>query len=191
MILEAHTVGAEDWTTLPDKNGRTRTAVPTECEAGYLLAEHPFLLHYLTAGNPCGNTGSSGQWNSFTGGSGGWVPAAFDLSAYAGKRVEVSIAYVSDPASGGSGLFIDDTKVTTTGGTLDAEGFESGLGPWTIAGAPAGSPGNVSEFVRSQALVSAAVVTDDSVLLGFGLEQVATPAERVTLIGKALDHLLG
>jgi hypothetical protein len=29
------------------------------------------------------------------------------------------------------------------------------------------------------------------VLLGFGLEQVATPAERNALIGQALQHLLG
>jgi hypothetical protein len=31
----------------------------------------------------------------------------------------------------------------------------------------------------------------DTVLLGFGLEQVASPAERATLIGKALGHVLG
>ena len=120
------------------------------------------------------------------------APVAFDLSAYAGKRVEVSIAYVSDPFTGGTGLFIDDTKVTTTGGQLDAEGFETGLGPWTIAGAPAGSPGNDSEFVRSQAVIdwSSATVTRDSVLFGFGLEQVATPAERNALMGRALQQVL-
>ena len=192
VILEARTAGQEDWTTLPDRNGRTQTTVPAECAAGFLLTMHPWLRHYLTGGNPCGNTGSSGQWNSFTGASGGWVPVAFDLSAYAGKQVEVSIAYVSDPFTGGTGLFIDDTRVTTTGGQLDAEGFETGLGPWTVAGAPAGSPGNVSEFVRSEALVDlvSAVVTRDSVLFGFGLEQVATPAARNELVGRALGHLL-
>jgi hypothetical protein len=192
VIVEAHTVGQDNWTTLPDKNGRTRTTVPLECEAGYFLAMHPFLTHYLTPGNPCTNTGTTGAWNSFTGSSGGWRQTAFDLSAYAGQRVEVSIAYVSDPFTGGTGLFIDDTKVTTTGGTLDAEGFETGLGPWTIAGAPAGSPGNVSEFVRSRAVIdwTSATVTDDSVLFGFGLEQVATPAERNALMGQALRHLL-
>ena len=99
---------------------------------------------------------------------------------------------MSDPFTGGTGLFIDDTRVTTTGGQLDAEGFETGLGPWTIAGAPAGSPGNASEFVRSQAVIdwSSATVTRDSVLLGFGLEQVATPAERNALMGRALQQLL-
>ena len=191
-FLEARTAGGEDWTTLPDVNGRTSRAVPTECEAGYYLAMHPFLRHYLTGGNPCTNTGTSGQWNAFTGSSGGWRQVAFDLSAYAGRRVEVSFAYTSDPFTGGSGLFIDDTRVTTTGGQIDAEGFETGLGPWTIAGAPAGSPGNVSEFIRSRAVIdwASATVTGDSIVFGFGLEQVATPAERSALLGRALQQLL-
>lgn len=190
IIVEAHTAGAEDWTTLPDRNGRTSTAVPEQCEQGYYLDMHPFLTHYLTGGNPCGNTGTSGSWNAFTGNSNGWVPAAFDLSAYAGKTIEVSISYVSDPASGGTGLFIDDTKLTTSGGQVDAEGFETGLGPWTIQGAPAGSPGNGAEFVRSEALIDSvsSVATRDTVLLGFGLEQ--SPDAR-TLMRKALNHLLG
>ena len=192
MIVEAHTAGANDWTTLPDKNGGTSSTVPAECSAGFLVAKHPFLAHYLTVANPCLDTGTTGAWNSFTGESDGWEQVAFDLSAYAGKQVEVSISYVSDPFTGGTGLFIDDTRVTTTGGPLDAEGFESGLGPWTIAGAPTGSPGNTSEYVRSQALIDSvsAVVTRDSVLLGFGAEQVATPAARSALLGRALRHLL-
>jgi hypothetical protein len=193
VILEAHTAGAEDWTTLPEAGGRTSTTVPTECEAGFLLEGHPFLGHYLTGGNPCGNTGSSGSWNALTGTSNGWVPVTYDLSAYAGKQVQVSIAYVSDPGTGGTGLFIDDTKVTTTGGTLDAEGFESGLGPWAIEGAPAGSAANVSEFIRTEALIDSvsAVATKDTLVFGFGLEQAATPAERNALVGRAMKHLLG
>ncbi|RFS84533.1 zinc carboxypeptidase [Actinomadura spongiicola] len=189
IIVEAHTAGAEDWTTLADKNGRTSTNVPTDCEQGYLLAMHPFLGHYLTGGNPCRNTGTSGQWNAITGNSNGWVPVAFDLSAYAGKKVEVSISYVSDPGSGGTGLFIDDTKITTSGGQPEAEGFESGLGPWAVKGAPPGSPGNTTEFVRAQAQIDAvsAVATRDTVLLGFGVEQAA---DQRALIARALDHLL-
>jgi murein tripeptide amidase MpaA len=193
VIVEAHTAGAEDWTTLPDAGGRTRTTVPTECEQGYLLAGHPFLLHYLTGGNPCTNTGSSGQWNSLTGNSNGWVPVTYDLSAYAGKQVSVSLTYVSDPGSGGTGLFVDDTKVTTTGGTVDAEGFESGLGPWAIEGAPAGSPRNGAEFLRTQALIDSvsAIATNDTLIWGFGLEQASTAAERNALMGRAVRHLFG
>ena len=192
VIVEAHTEGQGDWTTLPDKNGNTSSDVPAECEAGFFVAMHPFLEHYLTVADPCAASGTSGQWNSITGESDGWAQTAFDLSAYAGKKVVVSIAYVSDPFTGGTGLFVDDTKVTTTGGTLDAEGFETGLGPWAIEGAPAGSPGNASEFARSEALIDsvASVTTRDSVLLGFGLEQVSSTAERNALIGRALRRLL-
>ncbi|MFI0483989.1 M14 family zinc carboxypeptidase [Actinomadura sp. 9N215] len=189
LIVEAHTAGAEDWTTLPEKNGRSKTTVPAECEQGYLLAMHPFLGHYLTGGNPCGNTGSSGQWNAITGNSDGWVPVAYDLSAYAGKKVELSFSYVSDPGTGGTGLFIDDTRLTTSGGQPDAEGFETGLGPWAVQAAPLGSPGNGVEFVRAQAQIDSvsAVATRDTVLLGFGIEQAA---DQRTLMIRALRHLI-
>ena len=165
------------------RTAHTSTTVPAECEAGFLLSMHPQLTHYLTGGNPCANTGSSGSGTRSPGSSAGWVPVAFDLSAYAGKQVEVSIAYVSDPFTGGAGLFIDDTRVTTSGGELDAEGFETGLGPWTIAGAPEGSPGNAAEFVRSEAVIDrcSAVVTRDSVLLGLrpgAGRQARRPATR-------------
>ena len=49
-IVEAHTTGADDWTTLPETGGATRTTVPAECEAGYYVGEHPQLEHYLTVG---------------------------------------------------------------------------------------------------------------------------------------------
>jgi hypothetical protein len=191
VIVEAHTAGAGDWTTLPDLGGRSDTGVPEECDAGFLLAMHPWLEHYLTPGAPCGASGTSGTWNRFTGNSGGWVPVSFDLSAYAGKKVEVSISYVTDPGTGGTGAFVDDTKVTTTGGTSDAEGFEAGLGPWTVPGAPAGSPVNAKDFHRAQGFGVAAIATPDTLLLGFGLEQVPTAADRNRLMGLAMRRLLG
>ena len=131
-------------------------------------------------------------WNSFTGNSDGWRQVAFDLSAYAGKQVEISIAYVSDPFTGGTGLFIDDTRLTTTGGTVDAEGFETGLGPWTIQGAPEGSPGNRrSSSARRRSSTWSRRSTEDSVLLGFGLEQTGSAAEREQLLDRALARLIG
>jgi hypothetical protein len=47
VIVEAHTPGADNWTTLPDSNGATSNAVPEQCEQGFLLELHPFLTHYL------------------------------------------------------------------------------------------------------------------------------------------------
>lgn len=193
VIVEAHTVGLDDWTTLPEANGATDTGVPDLCEEGFLLDEHPFLERYLTRADAttptCTPTGTTGSWNRLTGSSDGWQDLQFDLSGYAGKQVEVSISYVTDPASGGVGVFVDDTRVTVDG-TTTAEGFETSLGAWTVPGAPDTSPGNVSDFRRSQVLVGSAISTQDSVLFGFGLEQIADPAERATLLGTAVKGLL-
>jgi hypothetical protein len=190
VIVEAHTVGADDWTTLPDAGGLTSTTVPLDCDQGFLLAEHPFLTHYLTPGDPCTNTGTSGSWNAMTGDSGGWKQGTFDLSAFAGKQVEVSISYVTDPASGGVGAFVDDTAIVVGGAVTQAESFETGLGAWSLPGPPAGSPPGAGDFKRSQALVSAAVTTRDTVLLGFGIEQLATPAAQADVLGRAVRYLL-
>ncbi len=193
VIVEARTAGGSDWTTLPDLNGGTTTNVPTECEAGFLLAEHPFLANYLTGGDPCTPTGLTGEWNAFTGNSGGWQQVAFDLSAYAGSQVEVSVSYVTDPGTGGVGVFVDDTRVVVGGVTTESEGFEAGLGAWSVPGAPADSPGNRNDFTVSTGLVppaQAAIATEDTVLLGFGLEQVADEADRDDLIGRVMSYLL-
>ncbi|MGH9230248.1 MAG: M14 family zinc carboxypeptidase, partial [Acidimicrobiales bacterium] len=192
VIVEAAPSGTEQWTTLPEAGGLSDSVAPTECEAGFLLDMHPFLLNYLTPGNPCGTTGTTGSWNRMTGSTGGWQQVAFDLGAYAGGSVDVSISYVTDPAAGGIGVFIDDTRVTTTAGVVDADGFETEPSLWTIQGAPEGSPGNQGDFVRSTVLVevAASVTTGDSVLLGYGIEQLATPAEQADILGRVVNYLL-
>ncbi|MDX6351281.1 MAG: hypothetical protein QOF84_6071 [Streptomyces sp.] len=191
-VLEAHTAGADDWTTLPEAGGATGTAVPTECEAGFFINEHPFLTHYLTPGaDGCTATGTTGAWNSFTGSSAGWQQAAFDLSAYAGTKVELSLSYITDPGSGGHGVFADDARLAVGGTEQQAEGFETSLGDWTVPGPPAGSPATDGDWVRAGALFTtyAAVTTHDTVLLGFGLEHVPSSSDRAALIGKALAAL--
>ncbi|MCK8679051.1 M14 family metallopeptidase [Streptomyces lichenis] len=192
VIVEARTEGGEDWTTLPDANGATSTEVPADCAEGFYLAGHPALARYLTLGpDGCAPTGTSGAWHAFTGNSGGWLPVAIDLSAYAGKRVELSVSYVTDPGTGGTGAFVDDTRLVTGGTTTGAEGFETSLGAWSVPGPPAGSPGNATDWARSGALYrsSAAITTRDTVLLGFGLEHVPAAGDRARLLGRALDVL--
>ncbi|MFF3449043.1 M14 family zinc carboxypeptidase [Streptomyces sp. NPDC002667] len=191
-VVEVHTTGADDWTTLPEAGGATTTAVPAECEAGFLAREHPWIKHYLTVSAAgCTATGSSGRWNSFTGASSGWQQVSFDLSAYAGRSVEVSFGYISDPSTGGHGLLVDDASLVVGGNSVDTEGFESSLGPWSVAGPPPGSPAVLRDWARTGELFKTygAVTTDDTVLLGFGLEHVGTAADRAALIGKALSAL--
>ncbi|GGZ68490.1 zinc carboxypeptidase [Streptomyces echinoruber] len=193
-IVEAHTVGADDWTTLPEAAGATGTAVPAECGAGFLVNEHPWLRHYLTPGSDgCAARGSSGTWNSLTGSSGGWRQVSFDLSAYAGQRVEVSLSYVTDPGTGGHGVLADDASLVVGGTARETEGFETSLGPWTVPGPPAGSPAVRKDWTRTGALFQTygAVTTDRTVLLGFGLEQVPAAADRTALVRKALTALGG
>ena len=193
VIVEAAPAGTEQWTTLPEAGGATSTAPPAECEAGFLLEMHPFLTTYLTPGDPCTPT-SPGSWNALTGNSAGWQDVAFDLSAYAGGAVDVKISYVTDPASGGIGVFVDDTRITAGGAVRDADGFETDDPPlWTIEGTPAGSDPNLGDWVFSTVLVevAASVTTEDSVLLGYGIEQLATPAEQADVLGRIMSYLLG
>ncbi|MFA9269313.1 MAG: M14 family zinc carboxypeptidase [Baekduiaceae bacterium] len=188
VIVEARTAGGTDWTTLPDLGGGTTTTPPAECEAGgFLLTLHPFLERYL-GGADC----TTGEWNAFTGAGTSWEPAAFDLSAFAGSQVELSISYVTDPSTGGIGVFVDDTRVVDGATTIDADGFE-GESTWAVPGPPEGSPANAGDWAFGEQLVTfnAGTATDDTLLLGFGLEQVATDAERTDLVRRALDGLLG
>ena len=72
VLVEAHPVGTDDWTTLPEIGGLSATTPPAECEVGFLLELHPFLEHYLTLGETCAATGTTGAWNAITGTSDGW-----------------------------------------------------------------------------------------------------------------------
>ncbi|WP_406347375.1 M14 family zinc carboxypeptidase [Streptomyces sp. NBC_01547] len=190
--LEARTAGGDDWTTLRDTGGLTSSTVPEECAAGFFVNGHPFLRRYLTldaAG--CTPQGTSGTWNSFTGSSGGWKQVAFDLSAYAGKSVELSLSYITDPGSGGRGVFADEARLSVRGADQPVEGFETSLGAWTAQASPAGSPDVPGDWARTGELFKsyAAVTTRDTVLLGFGLEHMPTAADRALLVGKALRTL--
>ncbi|MEU9374681.1 M14 family zinc carboxypeptidase [Streptomyces sp. NPDC048255] len=191
-LLEARTAGGDDWTTLPDAGGLSATTVPEECAAGFFMNGHPFLGRYLTLdGAGCTPRGTSGAWNSFTGSSGGWKQVSFDLSAYAGKSVEVSLSYVTDPGSGGRGVFADEARLNVGGADQAVEGFETGLGSWAAQGAPAGSPDVAGDWSRSGELFKsyASVTTRDTVLLGFGLEHLPAAGDRALLVGKALKAL--
>ncbi|KAF2414531.1 hypothetical protein B1729_04700 [Microbacterium sp. B35-04] len=193
VIVEARAAGTEDWTTLADLNGGTSNVPPAECEAGFFVEEHPQLANYLTlptGPGPCTPTGTTGEWNSFTGNSGGWTPVSFDLSAYAGEEVEIVVSYVTDPFTGDVGLMVDDTALVIDGTATEAEGFESGTGAWTVPGAPETSPGNASDFTRydAEGPFYSATATPATLLFGFGLEQLDSDAARAEVVGRILAH---
>ncbi|MGX1489551.1 M14 family metallopeptidase [Streptomyces tendae] len=192
VLIEAHTTGADDWTTLPEKNGASSSTVPEECEAGFYMNEHPWLAHYLTQSpQGCSATGSSGSWNALTGASAGWRQVEFDLSAYAGRSVEISLSYVSDPGFGGRGVLADQASLVVGGTAVETEGFETSLGAWSVTGPPPGSPAVLKDWARTGTLFQTfgAVTTRDTVLLGFGLEHLPSAADRTALIRKAFSSL--
>jgi immune inhibitor A len=71
------------------------------------------------------NPNEQNPGNGITGTSDGWVPATFDLSAYAGKKIDLKFNYWTDPFVAQRGLYIDDISITAGNNTVlddDAEG---------------------------------------------------------------------
>ena len=192
LFVEARHPGQEDWTTLPDANGHTTQAPGDSCPAGWHEL-HPFLENYQTvnADGTCSPAGASGgAWNAASGNSAGWQEWRIDLGAYAGGQVEISIAYASDWAVQGLGVFIDDVTLPD-GSTTSFEGGDTG--GWVVAGPPEGSAPNANNFVFTTAAgfpEGAAITTEDSIYLGFGLEGVNGAGTRADVMGRAMDYLL-
>ncbi|MEV5963339.1 M14 family zinc carboxypeptidase [Kribbella sp. NPDC051952] len=186
VFVEAHTVGQNDWTTLPDSNGHTSQATGESCLSG-VQTLHPFLSHYQ--GADCSPTGTTGAWHAFSGSSGGWQDWTVDLTPYAGKQVEVSLTYMSDWETQGLGVFVDDTSVTA--GTTEQTSFETDFGGWTVPGAPAGSAANPNDWIRTTAAFDegAGIATRDTVYLGFGAEGLTTQAMRTDLVRRSMIQL--
>jgi hypothetical protein len=85
--------------------------------------------------------------------SGGWTCASIDLSAYAGQSIQIAFHFQDDGGTStysgtASGWYIDDVAlVTGTPVFNNSEGFEGGIGDWSVergswqVGAPIGGPG--------------------------------------------------
>ena len=87
-------------------------------------------------------------------------------------------------------MFVDDTRLTVGGTIVEADGFEADGGAWAVEGPPAGSPPGVhGNFVISTELIAVAssVATEDTALLGFGIESLATPAEQADVLGRVIE----
>jgi Zinc carboxypeptidase/Immune inhibitor A peptidase M6 len=197
VFVEVHEVGSDQWTTLPDANGHTTQdtgdSCPTASPNSNWQSLHPFLAHYQTITGPdsCVPTGTTGAWHASTGNSNGWQDWKVDLTAYAGKRIEVSISVASDPATTGLGLWLDDAKVTADGATVAETSFEADTGGWTIGPPPEGTdnPENGWERTTEQFQEGAVVATDETVYTGFGFEGIRGAAKRAEFMGGVLEHL--
>ena len=158
VIVEAHTVGQDDWTTLPDANGNTSADVGESCDINWDTL-HPFLAHYQTnvnkstdpAQKDCTATGTTGAWNGATGNSGGFEDWKIDLSAYHGRQVEVSISYVQDFGTAGLGVFVDDAG-SPDGQAAGRRHSRTGSAASPSAARLRAASPNSNNWIRSEAL---------------------------------------
>ena len=183
-FVEIHTLGADDWTTLPDRNGLTTSATGDSCASGWVDQIHPHLAHYMDA--ECAPQGISGQWYAFTGNSNGWHQVTMDLSAFAGRTVEIYIAYASDWATQNLGVFVDD--ITIDGYPI--EDFETGLGDFVITAPPDSAPFNNWTRMTAAGFVEGPVIrTPRSIFMGFGFEAINGEENRATVMQRIMDYL--
>ncbi len=147
FLVEAHTVGTDDWTTLPDLNGHTSRFPGNACSFWQEL--HPFLGHYqtVTPAGECTSSGTTGDWHSASGSSDGYERWTVDLARYAGRHVELSLTVVSDDVVAFPGVFVDDVVVSTGSGSTSFEADGNPLDGWVVPGAPTGSPGNAADWI--------------------------------------------
>jgi hypothetical protein len=138
FFVEARPAGSDAWTTLRDRSGHTSRDPGPLCTL--LLEIHPFLGHYMRERDDttCASRGSSGRWNAVAGASDGWERWNVDLSAYAGRRIDVSLTLANDTLIQEGGVYLDDVSISGGGKTS----FEGGLGGWRRSGAPRGSEPN-------------------------------------------------
>jgi hypothetical protein len=209
LIVEAHTVGQDDWTTLPDLNGHTSSDLSADqaCTGGWSNPAdaanvlHPFLTHYQTfdpAAGTCSSTGTTGSWNAANGSSSGWQQLQFDLTPFVNQQVEVSITSLSDWGfQQFPGVFIDDIVVSTGEGSTSFEDDADPLDGWTVPGAPQDTQGiegaNRNDWTRRGGLgikEGAVVATGDTLYMGFGLEGITGASTRNQTMGRAIDYLL-
>lgn len=191
VFVEAHTVGQDNWTTLPDANGHTNNDTGDSCPAGWFEL-HPWLERYQGSDCSGANASTGGEWNAHSGRSDGWEEWEIDLSAYAGQEVELSISYASDWGVQGLGSFVDAIDVSTGEGSTSFEADADPMDGWTIPGPPEGSAANANDWIRTQSIgfeEGAVVSTEDTLYFGFGFEGIRSAAARAAVMGRSIDYL--
>ena len=138
-FVEAHTVGQDDWTTLPDAYGHTSQDVGQVCAllASASTRSSP-TTRPTTVTAPARPRARRVPGHAASGPSGDYEKWTVDLSPYAGSSVEVAISYASDDLVQWSGVAVDDVVVSTGAGTTSFEADGDPFDGWVVPGAPAG-----------------------------------------------------
>ncbi|MED4227864.1 immune inhibitor A domain-containing protein [Neobacillus cucumis] len=81
------------------------------------------------------NPNDQNPGNGITGSSNGkWVDAKFDLSQFAGQKINLRFNYWTDVAAIHPGFYVDDVSVTADGATILSDGAENSTSPFTLNG---------------------------------------------------------
>ncbi|MGG5254154.1 immune inhibitor A domain-containing protein [Neobacillus sp. SM06] len=70
----------------------------------------------------------------FTGNSNGWQKETFDLTPYAGQKIQLRLRYATDWGTSYTGFFADNIIVTADGQTILEDGAENATSPFTLNG---------------------------------------------------------
>jgi len=86
---------------------------------------HPAITDFITdiSANIAGASGTEG-----------WVDLTFDMAAFKGQMVTITVNYVTDPAVGGYGIVIDDIHLMADAASVYADGAEDVPGPVSFNG---------------------------------------------------------
>jgi hypothetical protein len=146
FAVEARPVGTDNWTTLPDRNGHSSQDTGNSCFSWQEI--HPFLAHYqgFDAEENCTATGTTGSWNAATGASSGYETWSVDLSAYAGRNVQVALSVIQDETVSAPGAWVDDIVGPGGQGTTSFESDGNTMDGWVASAPPAGSPANTTTW---------------------------------------------
>lgn len=183
------------WTTLPDANGHTSQSAALSCRSTSWFGLAERFKNYMTrnAAEECEPTGTTGEWHAATGSSSGWENWSIDLSAYAGQTVEVSVSYFSSRVAV-TGVYLDDVSVTMDDAVVAETSFEDGdMGGWESTGLEVNGEPHSADWVIAgddafPATQPPIVVTEDTILFGFGFEGIASPDGRADVLRRVLEY---
>ena len=191
VFVEAHTVGQDDWTTLPDVNGHTSTGTGDSCPEGWNDL-HPWLDHYQTLTTAkCLHQ----HWNDrrVERGQrqlrrlGAVVGQPRRLCRQAGRGVDHVRQRLGYPGA---------RRLRRRHRRLDRRGqtsFEAGLDGWMVTGPPPGSAANANNWVRTDAAASRSERRSPRRARSSwasGSRASRRPLTRNAVMGRAMEYLL-
>ena len=197
VFVEAHTVGQDDWTTLPDANNTSQdTGVGCPDDDPFWLQENPFLTHYITRSGapgavecaPNGTTRGVERGDGQLGRLPGLERRPELVRGQAGRGVDHVRERPRDAGARRVRRRRQDHGRRRHGERDVVRGRPRRL---DVPGAPADSGANANDWIRTGPSASSTgpgVATDHSVYWGFGLEGVDRCGQRATLIKDAMGR---